>query len=285
MTTATKKRLESMRANLARLESNAAAIMSKGDNMTTEDRKNLLQFVNVAFHESGKIESIYSIDGSVTCEFCAKMRAAAEDAPLMICGACYAAKDSWKEAAFRRHKLNMRILSTVLFTAEELKALIIPEGANLRINEDGDIATVTHARNVLRIIESNKSAGVGFWFKNTPAVGDALKAEGVNNVAEKRARYGNARFVQSSVLIGFPARPAWFTDVVFTVFPDKETTLAAIAEGAFECNGRKCKECGFNCYNARKNGDGVQHVAEYLRTNNANRAAIMTAYNAKKSEV
>lgn len=292
------KRLATMRANLDALEMRAECILSKNaEDITSADRNTLLMLLNVAYHDSGKIEGITSIDGSSSCDFCAKMRNTGN--PLCICNGCYAWADKWKEAAFRRHILNMRILSSVLFEKEELAALHIDTikshikeyafallvSALLRINEDGDINNIIHARNVLRIIETHKDAGTGFWAKNTADVSAALHAEGVHTKAEKRAKYGNARFVQSSVLIGIPARPVWYADAVFTVYPDAETIAEAIKNGAFPCNGRKCMECGFNCYNPENNTDDVQYIAEYLRCTDAERKAYVEAYKALVSKL
>lgn len=272
-------RLEKMRANLEKLEQRAAAIMAKGESMTVIDRLELLQLVNVAYHSSGKIETISSIDSCAACAFCEKMRKAAERNCLLICGYCYAAADAWKEAAWRRHNLNARILSSVLFTEAELATLNIPT-FKARINEDGDVVNEIHARNLLRIFKTHEYVNFGFWYKNVPAVAAGLKAE---NITTRADRPQNVRFVQSSLLIGTPAAPAWFSDVVFTVYPDAETTEKAIACGAYECNGRKCKECGFNCYNASKNAaPGVQHVAEVLRCSATMRARIMAAYTDSK---
>ena len=52
------------------------AIFDKGiDNLTSVDRMQLLSIYNVAYHDSGKIEGVYSFDSSATnCEYCAKMR-------------------------------------------------------------------------------------------------------------------------------------------------------------------------------------------------------------------
>lgn len=273
--------IEKMRANLYALESEAESIISKGNTMTTGDRSRLLRIINVSYHDSGKIEGVYSIDGSVTCEFCTRMRAAAADNELMICGGCYAAKDAWKEAAWRRHKLNLSILSNVLFTVDELQTL--PAGALIRINEDGDIANETHARNILRFSFAHSFADVGFWYKNVTAVEAGLKAEGCHNVEEKRIMFPNVTFVQSSVLIGFPARPAWFTDAVFTVYPDAATTAEAIANGAWACNGRKCIDCGYFCYKAARKAGKVVYIAEILRCSKAAREKILKAYNARKA--
>jgi len=276
--TANEKRLESMRANLSALERQADTILQKGDAITHDDRMRLLWLLNIAYHTTGKIEGIFSIDGCACCEFCEKMRAAAAGNPLLICGCCYAAADFWKEAAYRRHKLNMRILSAVLFERSELAAVAVP-GMLCRVNEDGDITNTTHARNIIRIIQTHAATRFSLFFKNAPAVDAGLRMEGITTRAELPE---NARFIQSSPLIGFPARPVWFADAVFTVFPDEETTIAAVKNGAHECNGRKCRACGFFCYTMTRPETPVQ-IAEYLRTNKARRAEILAAYNAKKA--
>ena len=273
-------RLAKMRENLDNLEKRASAIMEKGENITSADRIELLRIVNIAYHNSGKIETISSIDSTASCEFCEKMRKAAEDNLLMICRYCYAAADIWKEAAWRRHKLNARILSTILFTEEELKTLSIPTIYS-RINEDGDVINEIHARNLVRIFKTHDHVNFGFWYKNTVAVENGLKAEGITT---REQRPENVRFIQSSLMIGFPSVAAWFTDAVFTVFPNEDTTLNAIKCGAFPCNGRKCKDCKYNCYDTSKNSDNVQHIAELLRCSATMREKIMTAYHVPGQE-
>ena len=272
-------KLAKMRARLDAMEKRAAEILAKGDAMTAEDRRALLNLVNVAYHDSGKIEGCFSVDGSASCEFCQKMIAAAADNLLMICGCCYAAADSWKEAAWRRHKLNALILSSVLFTAEELRALPI-DGQRCRVNEDGDTVNETHARNLLRIAETRPGTAFGYWYKNSPAVESGLKAEGYTT---RETLPENVRFIHSSPLIGFPARATWFDDAIFTVWPDAATTAAAIAAGAHECNGRRCRACGFTCYLMQRQPEPL-HIAEVLRCGKAKRAAVLAAYNARKAQ-
>lgn len=273
------KRLEKMRANLAMIEMRAEFLLAKGETMTTEDRIELLQLVNVAFHESGKIEGIFSVDSCAACEFCQRMIKAAADNILMICGSCYANADSWKEAAWRRHKLNARIFSSVLFTVEELKTLPLYVARLVRFNEDGDTVNEIMGRNYLRIARAFYTAFFGYFYKNTSAVESALIAEGYTS-REKLPE--NIRFIHSSILIGFEAAEKWFDDCIFTVYPDKATTEEAIARGAWECNGRKCQACGFHCYLAKRQEKPV-HIAEVLRCSAAKRAVILAAYNAKKA--
>lgn len=277
---ANEKRLETMRKNLAALEARADELLAKGDSMTAADRMALLNLVNVAYHSSGKIEGCFSVDGSASCDFCKKMIKAAGDNILIICGACYAAADAWKEAAWRRHKLNARILSSVLFTAEELTALHI-DGTRCRFNEDGDTVNQVHGQNLLRIAETRPACWFGYWYKNQPAVEAALHAEGIHCRADLPA---NVRFVHSSALIGFPVRACWHDDATFTVYPDAGTTLEAVAAGAHECNGKRCRACGYFCYVMQRQESAV-NIAEVLRCKPGQRAAYMAAYLARREQI
>lgn len=275
---ANERRLETMRANLSELERRADAILAKGDAMTTDDRRELLRIVNVAYHTSGKIEGVFSIDSTASCEFCQRMIKAALSHVLMICGACYAAADAWKEAAWRRHKLNARIFASVLFSVDELKELHI-DGHLCRFNEDGDTVNETMARNYIRIAAAHIYVMFGYWYKNTAAVEAGLIAEGITTRA---ARPENIRFIHSSILIGFEAPETWFDDAIFTVYPDAETTLEAVKNGSHECNGKRCRACGFTCYTMQRR-ENVIHIAEVLRTNAKRRAVILDAYRAEKA--
>lgn len=275
---ATARRLEKMRAGLTALETEAAAIIAKGDDRTPADRMRLLSLLNIKLHEEGsKIADIFSLDSTAACDFCSAMRKAAEDNVLMICRCCYAAADAWKEAAWRRHKLNALILSTVLFTVEELATL--PVGALCRYNEDGDTVNEIMARNYIRNGLAHPFTHFGYWYKNAPAVEAGLHAEGIHT---REALPENIHFIHSSSLIGFEARELWFDDAIFTVYPDEETTLEAIAAGAHACNGRKCRDCGFTCYLMKRRPHALR-IAEVLRTNKTERSIIRAAYDARKA--
>lgn len=274
---ANEKRLASMRAGLARIESAADALLNKAGELTPAERLDLLRLVNVAYHDSGKIEGCNSIDSCAACEFCQRMIGAAADNVLIICGACYAAADAWKEAAWRRHKLNARILSSVLFTVEEFKLFGL--GDICRYNEDGDTVNVTMARNYIRNAAAHPETRFGYWYKNAAAVSGGLAAEGYTR---REQLPENIRFIHSSIYIGISARPLWFDDAVFTVYPDDTTTSAAIAAGAHECNGRRCRACGYTCYFMARRPQALM-IAEYLRTNKANRAVILEALAAWKA--
>lgn len=229
-------------------------ILDKGtENLTHEDHMELLRIYKVAYHEDGKIEGITSFDSSCGhCEFCQKMIKASEGNPLMICRNCYDKKqEAYKINSANRHGLNLIIMSSVRFTREELATLATTE-LN-RINSSGETPNKTYALNMLLIMFTHPFVRFAYWTKNHIAVIAAIREVG---------KPKNCIFIKSSVLIGIPDELPEFFDYVFTVYPTKELCEKAIADGAAECNGLKCKECGFKCYYGTHKGT---HIAEVLR--------------------
>ena len=231
-----------------------ADILNK-EEITAEDRIELLKLYKSSFHKSGKIEGITSFDSSATnCGFCQQMRKTAENNPLHICGYCY---DYSQEHSFKgvnvlnRHSLNMLIMASVDFTVDELRFL--SAGYLNRINSSGDVPNETYARNMIRICLAFPGAKFGFWAKNTAAVVAAC---------DELGKPENVKLIQSSPIIGKPSKLAKYFDNVFTVYLTKDETEKAVAAGANECNGKKCKECGYSCYYGWQAG---ANIAEYLR--------------------
>ena len=101
----------------------------------------------ITYHESGKIEGLFSLDTACSNnEFCPRMQAT--DAPEVICKYCYT-RNMW-DGATRAHHITGEILSKVEFTAEEAALIPVP-GLTVRFNSDGEIINLTHAVNLLRI--------------------------------------------------------------------------------------------------------------------------------------
>ena len=246
------------------------AIFDKGiENLSHIDRMALLAVYKPAYHESGKIEGITSFDSTATnCGFCQQMREANKNNPACICNYCYDfAQEQYRIQALNRHTLNMLIMSNVEFSVKELATL--PATGIIRIDSSGDTPNLTYARNMIKICYAFPHANVGYWAKNVAPVIAAC---------DELGKPGNVVLVQSSVLIGRSAKKAKYFDYVFTVYPDKETTLSAIANGAAECNGKKCRECGYKCYFGTHESD---NIAELLRgASKETVAAIKTKLNA-----
>lgn len=242
------------------------AILDKGiENITKADRIKLLAVYHPAWHDGGKIEGITSYDSTATnCGFCQQMRKYAETHTDCICHDCY---DYEQEHSFKgvnvlnRHSLNMLIMMSVEFTDDELSILDCTK-IN-RINSSGDVPNKTYAVNMLRLAKVNEHVKFAFWAKNITAVIQAVKEVGKPN---------NMTLVQSSPKRNKPVKRAMFFDYVFTVYDNADMVADAIQNGAGECNGKKCRDCGYKCYlNGWTEG---QNIAELLRVSKARKAEI-----------
>lgn len=233
------------------------AIFSKGtENLTYVDRLQLLQVYKVAYHETGKIEGVFSLDSSATnCSFCVKMRKLAEEKPELniICGSCYDFKqESYRLSALGRHTLNLLIMETVEFTVEELATLACY--GIVRVNSSGDSSNDIYAANMIKFSIAHPHCNVAIWSKNTGSYIHACDTYG---------KPENVTLIQSSVYVDKATKPAKYFDHVFTVYFDKNKVAEALENGAAECNGKKCRECGYKCY--LHGWKGSANIAELLR--------------------
>lgn len=240
-------------------------LLSKKD-LTAAERMQLLTIYQSSYHNGGKIEGVVSFDGSShNCAFCDAMREKAKNNPAHICNYCYDySQEEYKINAWNRHSLNMLIMSTIEFTEDELS--IIPAGLIDRINSSGDMPNQIYAENMIKIAKVNKNGRFAFWAKNYVVLVRAT---------DKLGKPENAIYVRSSEIIGRPAELPKYFDYVFTVYPDKAAVEKAIMEGAAECNGKKCKECGYKCYYGTHKS---VYIAELLRGVNKDTKAAIIAW-------
>lgn len=232
------------------------------DNLTEEQRAQLLKIYQVPYHDSGKIEGMYSCDSSCNaCSFCQIMRMSGANNPLCICNYCY---DNMQEKRWQnvknRHALQLEIMSSVEFTEQELATLKIR--GLCRFNSSGDIANYIMAKNYLLIAKSHPDVFFGLFAKNTLPVIVAT-----DNIG----KLDNIKYIQSSTIIGRKIpKLAHYFDVQFVVYPDEISLQQALASGAEECNGKKCIDCGFRCYLPENNGGWTRGavIAELLRLKN-----------------
>ena len=236
------------------------------EELTDIDRYQLLTVYQTSYHKDGKIEGITSLDSSAAnCDFCKAIRAANKDNELCICNGCYdLSQEAYRINTLNRHSLNMLIMSTIEFTVDELKMLNVTP--IVRINSSGDTSNDTYARNMIKIAIAFPWCHVGYWAKNTAPI---IRA------CDDLGKPENLVLVQSSCNIGKPGKLQKYFDYIFTVYPDRETTENAIENGASECNGKKCRECGFKCY--FKTHDGNGNIAEILRGANKQKIAAIKA--------
>lgn len=213
----------------------------------------------IAYHRDGKIEGIHSLDVACSnCNFCQRMQARAD--PRIICRLCYTL--SMWDSAKQAHAITGDVLSSVEFATEELKTISTAPGL-IRINSDGELINATHAANIVRFASAHPHNVMAIWTKRPEILDGAIKREGkpVNLICGI-----------SSPLINCPARAKYtWTDFVFTVYTPA-AIRAAIGRGERECNGRKCKDCGYQCYK-HIDKPGPVFVAELLRKPRTTKAA------------
>lgn len=225
-----------------------------GEKLTSLERFTLLTIYKVSYHDTGKIEGTSSLDSTATnCKFCQSMRANNKNNKACICNYCYdLSQEGYRINVLNRHTLNMLIMSTVEFEMDELKTL--PLTAITRVNSSGDTRNEIYARNMIKCCYAFPFIKFGYWAKNVKPIVAACDVLG---------KPDNVCLIESACYIGKPVKKAKYFDYVFIVYPDKESTEKAIQAGASECNGKKCRECGYKCYFKSHTGDGT--IAELLR--------------------
>lgn len=198
--------------------------------------------IKITTEMSGKMEGMWSISTSCNANpFCiARMRRG--DA---VCVKCYAHElmnvRKVVDACYRR---NYDALNSQLIPVEDWPLLNV---ALFRIEAFGDVGSVTHARNYLRLIKRNPHVSFAWWTKNPNLIEQAMKLEGFRPV--------NCQFVLSSLnvnVLGDFSRWSW-AQKDFTVF-DK-----AHAED-INCGALHCLSCQ-KCYH----DNGIRHMRELLK--------------------
>ena len=246
--TATEKALDT----LARKAAAVAAMLADPEH----NRPALIGFLaeSVTYHKGGKIEGLFSLDvASRQCRFCESMQEAAKANPAIICRFCYARNEH--ESATRRHEITGNILSTVRIRPDEA-AYIGAKAHKLRFDSDGELLNDIHADNLIAIAKANPSSTDSIWTK------DADTLEGAFNRAGGKP--ANLICGISSPQINIPAKPREWANFIFTVYTP-EGLKRALARGEYSCNGRKCMECNYRCYDREANKEGPVYIAELLR--------------------
>lgn len=238
-----RKRLEHVREVIKR--ANAGEVVA---------RYEIIVMLSKAFsyHKDGKIEGLTSLDSAcANNDFCGHMQGSEE--PEMICKYCYT-RSFW-ETATAAHYITGLILSEVVLTEEEAAAVAVP-AIMVRFNCDGELINHTHAANLLRIAKNHPVTTFTVWTKR-PGI--------LNAVIMSYGKPANLVCGISSPMINTPFRETFtWCDFVFTVYTPRGMK-EALARGEFPCNGRKCMDCGFRCYQRHNGAQGPVYIAEALR--------------------
>lgn len=227
------------RANNSKYDARAAVIAEtmEKDTLTDVDYIRLVNTIMIS-EMTGKLSGFYSISTSVLMNERCQARAGI---PGTICEKCYAAAslnhyDGLMEAMETNHK----ILNTWLIPENAWRALACPStNGKFRIEAFGDVATVTCARNYVRIINTHKWLHFGVWTKNPDLWEKAFELEG--------GKPENMTYIVSSIFLNKPyvisEKQRGIVDHVFTVYdiPTIKEKHIDINCGARDCNG--CRRC------------------------------------------
>lgn len=191
-----------------------------------------------------KLDGFFSISTSVLMNrFC---QSRAKD-PASICSKCYAANGASRYSGLALAiETNYMILNGWLISEEAWKTLQLPTtNGYFRIESHGDVASVTCARNYIRIIRSHSWLNFGIWTKNYNIWAAAFELEG--------GKPNNCTFIVSSDKVNHKIdltgkKAAAYADHTFTVY-DKEY----IKENnvTINCGAKSCQSCinaGCRCY-------------------------------------
>ena len=213
---------------LARLAVTAKGITEFSDEFA------LVNAINVS-EMSGKLEGYYSVSTSVLMNPICQARA--KD-PESICSKCYAAATASRYSGLADAlETNYKILNGFLISELAWSTLAWPTtNGDARIESFGDVASVTCARNYLRIIKTHPHLNFAVWTKNPGIWKAAIKAEG--------GKPKNMKYILSSNKVNepqeFDAESMALADHRFTVHDNNSNVT-------INCGGRKCATCR-RCY-------------------------------------
>lgn len=202
--------------------------------------------VYVSENMSGKMENIPAISTSVLFNPICKARSSMAGS---ICQKCFAQSTVGRYDALRDHvEDNYMVLNSRLLNPEELPHIY---NDICRLESFGDLASVTQARNYIRIAKKSPWCTFAIWTKNPAFLDKAIREEGK---PENLVCILSSNFINH---IDSAARWDW-VDHVFTVY---DPAYIATNGVQINCGGRKCREC-MRCYTR---GNAEFFVSEQLK--------------------
>lgn len=214
------------------------------DNLTLDPKNNSLVYISTGM--TGKMEGIPAISTSVLSNPVCAARSRINGS---ICQKCFAQNTVSNYGALRDHVTdNYMVLNSRLLSADELPAVY---SDICRLEAFGDLASVTQARNYIRIAKKSPWCTFAIWTKNPAYLDKAIQEEGK---PENLICILSSNFINR---VDSAARWNW-VDHVFTVYsPD----YIGSNDISINCGGRKCKEC-MRCYTV---GNPDFHISEKLK--------------------
>lgn len=196
-----------------------------------------MQKIHITMHEkTHKMAGFQSVSTSVLENPICQAR---RTDPESVCAKCYADHlCRYRKPLQNCLSRNFEILNAGLLTEREALRVVF-DTRYARIESFGDVASVTQARNYIRIIRANPDTDFGIWSKNAGIWQKAFELEG---------KPDNSTFVLSSIHLNRidEVKPEWqsFVDHVFTVWSPDQYIYAGTPH---ECAGIKCRTC-LKCY-------------------------------------
>lgn len=198
--------------------------------------------IHISDHMTGKMDHIPCISTTCKCNSYCLERMKHED---LVCFHCFAEKIRKEtESAMRS---NFEILNAGIIPDDQVPVFVNVK--YVRIESFGDIGSVNHALNYIKIIRANPEVIFAWWTKNLGLVDRAFKIAG---------KPDNVIMVQSAYRLDKPEpkRFPW-VDKVFTVYRKKTVKNDGIK---INCGARSCVTC-LRCY--KKDTD--QEISEQLK--------------------
>lgn len=191
---------------------------------------------------SGKLDGFRAINSDTTSNpFCIKMNTSGK--PDVICTHCYSMKSlkGYRANAVPALKRN-DILAKDILSADALPKL---NDIYFRIHAHGEIINLTHAINLLQIINFNKQTKFGWWTK---------RKDIINKLFTLYDKPDNLSLIYSNPIIDkvMSEPPRWF---------DRTFNNVDSPHASENCTGQQCKNC-LLCYTP---GNGVTTIIERVK--------------------
>lgn len=225
--------------------------IQKGDTLTLDEEMELLSCVELSVLD-GKLDGFHSISTSVLMNPFCQCRARNDE---MVCSKCYAANSANKYSGLaQRIEINYIILNAYVFSDKAWSHYNFNFEWSIkagRIESHGDVASVTCARNYIRLVRTHDFLTFAAYSKNNGIYHNAFKIDG---------KPGNMIYISSSPylnkIMDIPAGMMKYVDHTFTVY----TLKYAMENGIkINCGGRSCKGC-MRCYDLKRKNEF--HIAE-----------------------
>lgn len=206
-------------------------------------------YVNVSTRMTGKMGGIDTLSTpcwmNPHCEYRRRIKGS-------VCQHCFASRVEYRENLKRALENNYSILNSELLSEEDARAIRFNTFLG-RFEAFGDVGSVIHARNYIRIARANPQTRFAVWTKNTILWMWALKAEG---------KPKNLSVVDSSLYLNKPAIDdaiRKYVDHVFTVYT--KDYMKEHPELDINCGERHCAACQ-RCY---QQTDEIDYINEKLK--------------------